>query len=162
MRIDLSKKWQQSRSLLLSLIAVISVGTAVFCIWSSNKEDYIMCICAAWFVLVAACLVIFSRRLCTYAVIEESHIQSFLPTSQILCTISTTDAVYYAIFTSPEGSAHGKEFIAISNSPFEYQETYGIAKVRFLQHYDMAKQIVLPFDDQTFKLLDIQKCNNVK
>ena len=122
----------------------------------------IMCICAAWFVLVAACLVIFSRRLCTYAVIEESHIQSFLPTSQILCTISTTDAVYYAIFTSPEGSAHGKEFIAISNSPFEYQETYGIAKVRFLQHYDMAKQIVLPFDDQTFKLLDIQKWHNVK
>ena len=162
MRIDLSKKWQQSRSLLLSLIAVISIGTAVFCIWSSNKEDYIMCICAAWFVLVAACLVIFSRRLCTYAVIEESHIQSFLPTSQILCTISTTDAVYYAIFTSPEGSAHGKEFIAISNSPFEYQETYGIAKVRFLQHYDMAKQIVLPFDDQTFKLLDIQKWHNVK
>lgn len=161
MRIDLSKKWQQSRSLLLSLIAVISVGTAVFCIWSSSKEDYIMCICAAWFVLVAACLVIFSRRLCTYAVIEESHIQSFLPTSQILCTISTTAAVYYAIFTSPEGSAHGKEFIAISNSPFEYQETYGIAKVRFLQHYDMAKQIVLPYDNQTIKLLDIQKWHKV-
>ena len=108
MRIDLSKKWQQSRLFLLCLIAVISVGTAVFCIWSSSKEDYIMCICAAWFVLVAACLVIFSRRLCTYAVIEESHIQSFLPTSQILCTISTTDAVYYAIFTAPEGSLTAK------------------------------------------------------
>lgn len=161
MRIDLSKKWQQSRSLLLSLIAVISVGTAVFCIWSNSQEDYIMCLCAAWFILVAACLLFFSRRLCTYAVIEEDHIQSFLPTSQILCTISTTDAVYYAIFTSPEGSAHGKEFIAISNSPFEYQETYGIAKVRFLQHYDMAKQIVLPYDNQTIKLLDIQKWHKV-
>lgn len=149
MRIDLSKKWQQSRLFLLCLIAVISVGTAVFCIWSSSKEDYIMCICAAWFVLVAACLVIFSRRLCTYAVIEESHIQSFSAASQKLCTISTADAVYYVIFTSPEGSVHGKEFIAISNSPFEYQKTYGIAKVRFLQHYDIAKQIVLPYDNQT-------------
>ena len=53
------------------------------------------------------------------------------------------------------------EFIAISNSPFEYQETYGIAKVRFLQHYDMAKQIVLPYDNQTIKLLDIQKWHKV-
>lgn len=161
MRIDLSKKWQQSRLFLLCLIAVISVGTAVFCIWSNSKEDYIMCLCAAWFILAAACLLFFSRRLCTYAVIEEDHIQSFSAASQKLCTISTADAVYYTIFTSPEGSAHGKEFIAISNSPFEYQETYGIAKVRFLQHYDMAKQIVLPYDNQTIKLLDIQKWHKV-
>ena len=81
MRIDLSKKWQQSRLFLLCLIAVISVGTAVFCIWSNSEEDYIMCLCAAWCILAAACLLFFSRRLCTYAIIEEDHIQSFSATS---------------------------------------------------------------------------------
>ncbi len=161
MRIDLSKKWQQSRLFLLCLIAVISVGTAVFCIWSNSKEDYIMCLCAAWCILVATCLLFFSRRLCTYAIIEEDHIQSFSVASQKLCTISTADAVYYTIFVSPGGAACCEEFIAISNSPFEYQKTYGIAKVRFLQHYDMAKQIVLPYDNQTIKLLDIQKWHKV-
>lgn len=70
-------------------------------------------------------------------------------------------AVYYTIFVSPGGAACCEEFIAISNSPFEYQKTYGIAKVRFLQHYDMAKQIVLPYDNQTIKLLDIQKWHKV-
>lgn len=54
-----------------------------------------------------------------------------------------------------------KSLSQYQTSPFEYQKTYGIAKVRFLQHYDMAKQIVLPYDNQTIKLLDIQKWHKV-
>lgn len=53
------------------------------------------------------------------------------------------------------------KFIVISNELFEYRDTYGFAKVRFIQYYDMAKQVVLPYNDQVIRLLDFDDWHRI-
>lgn len=78
-----------------------------------------------------------------------------------LCTITTTNPTYYAVFTSPQGMLSTDRFIVLSNEPFEYQTTYGVAKVRFIQHYNMAKQIVIPYNEQTIPILNLDAWHKI-
>ena len=156
MKIYLSKYWRQSSLCVLCLIIVLVVGLLLFRIWSNSEEDYIMVICVTWFVLVLGCILFCSKRFLTYAIIEKHQIHAYSFFSKELCTIRTTDPIYYALFTTPQGVKSQSEFIALSNEPFEYQATYGIAKVRFIQHYNLAKQIVLPYNDQVAPLLNLE------
>lgn len=145
MKIYISKYWRQSGILSFCVLIFLVVGLIVFCIWSNDKEDYIMVLCVAVYVLILGGILFGSKRFLTYAIIFIF--------SKKLCVISTEKPVYYAIFSTPQGGRIAK-FIVISNELFEYRDTYGFAKVRFIQHYDMAKQVVLPYNDQVIRLLD--------
>lgn len=153
MKIYLSKYWRQSSILSFCVIIFSVAGLIAFCIWSNDKEDYIMVLCVAVYVLMLGGILLGSKRFLTYAIIEKNQIHSYSFFSKKLCVISTEKPVYYAIFSTPQGGRIAK-FIVISNELFEYRDTYGFAKVRFIQHYDMAKQVVLPYNDQVIRLLD--------
>ncbi len=155
MKIYLSKYWRQSSLFILCLMVLIVIGVVFFCLWSRDREDYIMVLCGAWFEFVLGCILLCSKRFLTYAVVERHQIHSYSLFSKKLCTINTAAPVYYALFSSPQGAFGIGRFIVISNAPFVYQATYGRAKVRFIQHYNMAKQIVLPFNDQVAPLLNL-------
>lgn len=160
MKIYLSKYWRRSSLFILCLIMLLVVGLVFFCIWSNDRENYIMVLCVAWFVFILACILLCSKRFLTYAIIENHQIHSYSLFSKKLCTIITTKPTYYAFFSSSQGVSN-KKFIVISNAPFEYQATYGTAKVKFIQHYDMAKQVVLPFNYQVAQQLNIDDWHNV-
>lgn len=160
MKIYLSKYWRQSSILSFCVIIFLVVGLAAFCIWSNDKEDYIMVLCVALYVLILGCILLGSKRFLTYAIIEKKQIHSYSFFSRELCVISTEKPVYYSIFNSPQGGKTAR-FIAVSNELFEYRDTYGFAKVRFIQHYDMHKQIVLPYNDQVMRLLDFDNWHRI-
>lgn len=160
MKIYLSKYWRQSSILSFCVIIFLVVGLVAFCIWSNDKEDYIMVLCVAVYVLILGCILLGSKRFLTYAIIEKNQIHSYSFFSKELCVISNEKPVYYAIFNTPQGGKIAK-FIVISNELFEYRDTYGVAKVRFIQHYDMAKQVVLPYNDQVIKLLNFDDWHRI-
>lgn len=141
MKIYLSKYWRQNSLFILCLMILLIGALVFFCIWSNDREDYIMVLCAAWCVFILGCILVCSKRFLTYAIVEKHEIHSYSFFSKKLCT---------------------KRFIVLSNEPFEYQATYGAAKVRFIQHYNMAKQMVLPYNEQTIPILNLdawQKMN---
>ncbi len=160
MKIYLSNYWRQTGYLLLVSIVFIILGTIVFCIWSNDREDYIFVLCSAYFILVLTGIFLCSKRFLTYIIIDNKEIKSFSFFSRELCSVSTERKIYYTIFSTPQGVKRA-EFIAISNEPFIYQETFGFAKVRFIQHYNTAKQIIIPYNFQILQLLDVDKWERI-
>lgn len=119
-----------------------------------------MVLCVAMYVLMLGGILLGSKRFLTYVIIEKDQIHSYSFFSKELCVISTKKPVYYAIFNTPQGGKIAK-FIVISNELFEYRDTYGFAKIRFIQHYDMSKQVVLPYNDQVIRLLDFDDWHRI-
>lgn len=130
-------------------------ASVFFCVWSNDREYYIIVLCVAWYVLILGCILVCSKRFLTYVTFKNYEIHSYSFFSKELCTITTTNPIYYKIFTTPQGLLNKNEYIVLSNEQFEYQETYGFAKVRFIQHYNMSKQIILPYNEQTIQFLDL-------
>ena len=158
MKIYLSKYWRQSYFSYLVTIICIVVFVVVFCIWSHDREDYIMILGALSWILVEVGLLVAAKRTATYAIIEPDEIHSYSFFSKKLCTVvTTTKPVYYAIFKTPVAGVWRDQFIALSNEPFEYRDIYvymrGMHRARFIMSYDMAKQVILPYNEQTILLL---------
>ena len=158
MKIYLSKCWRQSYCVELGLIIFLVVFLVIFCIWSHDREDYIMILLVLFQILVLVGLLFASKRTVTYAIIEPDEIHSYSFFSKKLCTVvTTTKPVYYAIFKTPVEGTWRDQFIALSNEPFEYRDIYvymrGMHRARFIMSYDMAKQVILPYNEQTILLL---------
>lgn len=124
MKIYLSKYWRQSGIFNFCFMIFLVAGLIAFCIWSNDKEDYIMVLCVSVYVLILGCMLLGSKRFLTYSIIEKNQIHSYSFFSKELCVISTEKPVYYAIFNTPQGGRIAK-FIVISNELFEYRDTYG-------------------------------------
>ena len=160
MKIYLSKYWRINSLVNFCVMIFIIVGTVLFFVWSNDSEDYIMVLAASLYVLILGCILVGSKRFHTYVIVEKHEIYSYSLFSKKLCTITTTNPIYYAVFTTPQGLNTSK-FIALSNEPFEYQTTYGVAKVRFIQHYNMEKIIVLPYNIQTIPILNLDEWHKI-
>ena len=158
MKIYLSKYWRQSYFSYLVTIICIVVFVVVFCIWSHDREDYIMILGALPWILTEVGPLVAAKRTATYAIIEPDEIHSYSFFSKKLCTVATTTKpVYYVIFKTPVAGVWRDQFIALSNEPFEYRDIYvymrGMYRARFIMSYDMAKQVILPYNEQTILLL---------
>lgn len=155
MKIYLSKYWRQSSLFNLCMLILFAIVLIVFCIWYYEEDGGIVVVFfLSLGILSFGGILLGSKRFLTYAVVENHQIHSYSVFSKKLCTVTTSLPTYYKIFSTPQGMNTAK-FIVISNEPFEYRETYSFAKVRFIQHYDTAKQIVLPLNDEVVKLLNL-------
>ena len=113
MKIYLSKCWRQSYCVELGLIIFLVVFLVIFCIWSHDREDYIMILLVLFQILVLVGLLFASKRTATYAIIEPDEIHSYSFFSKKLCTVvTTTKPVYYAIFKTPVEGRWRDQFIA--------------------------------------------------
>lgn len=74
-----------------------------------------------------------------------------------LCRIDLRQTVYYARFTTLASGCGKIPLIAISNEPFVYADYLGniITRRRFIQGYDWKKVILMPYDERTKPLLDL-------
>ena len=82
---------------------------------------------------------------------------------KLKCEIDTNKAVYYAIFKCVETNTNKKEYIAISNEFFQYEERKPTIWSRntYIDCYDRTKQIIFPYDEKTKQLFLIEKWNCV-
>lgn len=84
------------------------------------------------------------------------------------CTIDTNNQVYYTIFEANIEKLRGGtgKYIVISNEPFVYKDSptpefWSFKKHSvFIEHYDMSKQIILPYTERTKDLISVEKWIN--
>lgn len=99
-------------------------------------------------------------RLFTYTINENEFFESFI-FKKSLCTVDKTKPIYYTIFLANEGMFSRKKYIALSNEPFEFQDTSSIRlfpwdKKPFLVSYNVKKQIVMPYNETTQLFLETE------
>ena len=68
--------------------------------------------------------------------------------------------VYYVVFTANEGKYQKRDYIMISNSPFVYPPKTKIQK-SVISSYNMKAQIVLPFEETTKTLMNVEKWQSI-
>ena len=161
MKIILSRYWRKSVYFITIVMLALILSTAIFCLWSRDQEDVLLISLVAVYILIESYLLNCSKRFLTYVLAEDHTFTSFSFFHRYLCTVDTNHPVYYAVFQTPESMYGFQEFIALSNEPFVYQPTYGISKKSFIYHYDMKKQIVLPYREETFSILHLTEWRRI-
>ena len=103
--------------------------------------------------------IVFVRRLYAYVIANESMFCGYSFYHKKKCTVYRGKPVYYAVFETTLGGT-SRKLVALSNEPFEYRvaSKHG---VKFVQSYDIKKIVVLPYNESTKPLLNLEQWNNV-
>lgn len=112
-------------------------------------------------ILITVLIFFIVRRLLTIVYVAEQSFQSVLLNKK-LCYVDTNKRVYYMVFRCAESVYSSQEFILISNYFFEYKTEEKIFSGNIVYSYDINKQILLPYNDKTYNLIDIRNWKNVK
>lgn len=167
LKIALSTKW---KIVLISLIfweIILLIAVVKVHIYGEGAADIIMIPCA---VIITVCITIAilpTIRYLTYVIVTEDGFDSYLFKKK-LCTVHKDKPIYYVIFAfggpgGPEGGYVTRNYIVMSNEPFEYCDPTSIFswKEPFLCTYDMKKQIAMLYDEKTMPFLEIEKWHAV-
>ncbi len=167
LKIALSTKWKMALIFLIFLEIFLLIVVVKLHIYGGFAADIIMIPCA---VIVTVCVIIIilpTIRYLTYVIATEDGFDSYLFKKK-LCTVYKDKPIYYVIFTfggpgGPEGRFVTRNYIVMSNEPFEYDGPISIFswKESFLRTYDMKKQIAMLYDERTMPFLEIEKWHAV-
>ena len=157
MKYKLFQGWWVRFYFCCALMMSTIVGILVFAVWAG--EDMILwgMGLAGLYAVLWLCMIFMQRRLLTYVVTEPSAFCAYSLTRRELCRIDLRQTVYYARFTTLASGCGKIPLIAISNEPFVYSDYLGniITRRRFIQGYDWKKVILMPYDERTKPLLDL-------
>lgn len=162
MKIVFSPYWRASYAFILFIDFLMIIGTLVFCLWNRSEEDIILVMCVCGMVACSLVVMSLSRRFLVSIIVTDGEFVSYL-LGRKQCTINRAEVIYYVIFREMECRFTSRKYIAISNQPFECRQTKDIGIFSwnpkpFVGSYDMKKQIVMPYDDETtVSILEIDK-----
>lgn len=170
MKIALSKKWKMALIFLIICEIILLIAVVKAHIYGGIAADIIMIPCA---VILTSCFIIEmlpTIRYLTYVIVTEDGFDSYLFRKK-LCTVRKDKPIYYVIFKfggvgGPEGRYVTRNYIVMSNEPFEYYKAPSIRiftwdKEPFLRAYDMKKHIAMLYDGETMPFLEIEKWHAV-
>lgn len=170
LKIALSTKW---KIVLISLIfwkIFLFVVVVKVHIYGEGAADIIMILCAVIITVCITIVILPTMRYLTYVIVTEDGFDSYLFKKK-LCTVHKDKPIYYVIFKfggvgGPEGRYVTRNYIVMSNDPFEYYEAPSIRiftwdKEPFLRAYDMKKQMAMLYDEKTMPFLEIEKWHAV-
>lgn len=164
MKISLSKKWQYEMKTLFCIETIVIIAVLL-----SRNDIMIKLFLLVWIIAVMSIIevVLFclSFRFFTYTLCKEYCFESYLLKKR-LCIIDKTKPIYYVVFEGVEGYFSRKQYIVISNEPFEYEETSSFRifpwdKKPLLVSYDVKKHIAMPFDKKTETEFELDKWQSV-
>lgn len=140
---------------MICLSAIIAAATAVFCIWSYDKEDYILIIGAVFFILLFVCLQLNALKLLDYVEVSNNQFIMFSVSGKRKCTINSDTLIYYQIVSLIEGTFSRTDFIVLSDQSFPcYQNGNGLAKVCKEVNAN-GNQIIMPYNKVSKPLLSL-------
>ncbi len=124
MKIALSTKWKMALIFLICCEIILLIAVVKVHIYGEGVADIIMIPCA---VTITVCIIIAilpTIRYLTYVIVTEDGFDSYLFKKK-LCTVHKDKPIYYVIFTfggpgGPEGRYVTRNYIVVSNEPFEY------------------------------------------
>ena len=152
-----SKYWTHTARFLIIVNVFIVVSIVFFTLINRSLESFIVLgSCALIYILSTMFVLYCVRRSLTKIHMSLTKYQSFLINKKMACVIPEK-SVYYMIFKSPEGVFSTKKFILISNSPFDFKSKKNMFSKNLIACYDLHTQILLPFDEHTFKFFDLEK-----
>ncbi len=160
MKIYLSSYWKKSCVFCAIFVAIVVVSTVMFCIWSQDKEDYVLIIGSLLFIFLFGYLINTSLKLVRYIKVENNNLVMYSFCKKAMCAINLEAVVYYEILPLIESAYTKKEYIILSNFPFESfqkRSAEGLAKICKLIDTN-GNQIISPFNNQfSSNLLNIDK-----
>lgn len=165
MKILLSRKWHYEMKVLF-LFGILCI---ILCIFSFKDNVALALFLSSiiFFLMTTIEIIGFcsSYRFLTYTIDKNDFYESYLFRKR-LCTIDKTKPIYYVIFWADEGMFSRKEYIVLSNEPFEYQRRHSIRifpwdKKPLLVSYNVRKQIAMPYDNTTKSILETDKWYSV-
>ncbi len=161
MEIIVSPYWNKTLKILI-ILNVFLVGF-FFVVMQDNSIEGLV-IMGGYVLLIALIstwVLYMMRRLLTKVVATDLFFQSFL-LGKRQCSVDRNEKIYYIVFKAPEGVYSRQEFILISNHYFKCKfETKWYSK-RILSSYDMKKQILIPYNNQTSMLFGLNDWENVQ
>ena len=136
MKVYLSKYWNKSCIFSVFIISLAIIFTLLFCIAYPDKEIYI------------------SLKLIRYIIEENRQVTMYLFKKRKMSSLNLDADVYYEVLPLIEGTYSVKEFIILSNFPFEpyksrgnKRKLLGLAKV--CKEIDVGgKQIIMPYKNE--------------
>lgn len=154
-KIVLSPNWRRQ----VILFCFIGILILLFAIFEWNPDDkkgsLILLISALVYSLFCFLMPLFVSRFLTCAICENSTITSYL-LGRKLCVINTNKTVYYVVFTANEGKYQKRDYIILSNTPFIYPPKTKVQRAVIFS-YNMKSQIVLPYEDKTKALINLNQ-----
>ena len=161
MKVLLSKNWHYE----MITFFCIQVFCIIMCVLSLCQGNGVMFLLSLYGVIMMAFVEIVilcsCHRFLTYVVVSNDVYTSYILKKR-LCEIDRKKTIYYVIFSANEGVFSRKDYIVLSNDPFEYEEKCSLRifpweKRPLLAGYDTKKQIALPYNQETRLILEIEK-----
>lgn len=151
----LSSYWKRSCLFCVFIIVATIVTTAIFCSWSSDKEDYILILCVSLFILVLAYLMKTILIVIRYTETIDDIILMHIFGKHEAVQISLSSTVYYEVITLIESASTLLRCVVLSNEPFEPYKKVSVLKLMpVCKSIDKNnKQIIMPYDEYSAFLI---------
>lgn len=136
----------------------------MFCIWSHDKEDYILIIGSLFFIFLFVHMTKRASKLVRYIVEENKQLVMYSFKKKKLSTLNLNSDIYYEVLTLIEGTYSKQDFIVLSNLQFESfqkKDAFGLAQI--CKEVDAnGKQIIMPYKNPyIFNLLNVATCHEI-
>lgn len=129
MRLYLSNYWKKNIITSLVIIFIIVIATTAFCIWSCDKEDYILVMCSLFFIILYCCMIFKTMKLIRYVEEENQRLVMYSFDGKKMSSINLEEDIYYEILPLTEGSFSQPDYIILSNIPFTSYRASGFTKL---------------------------------
>lgn len=153
MKIPLSRHTRILTAVFLAVLLAVAVLTALTLTVYEGESTQSILLCLGGLALMIGYYFYAENTKLLSVEIAEGELRSYSLTNKLLCTVKLDEPVWYALLDEPEGRRE-RQYIAVSNEEFKVKASYGMTKLHFIQSYDTAKRIVLPYDESTKPLLD--------
>lgn len=155
MKIKVSKYWWKNLYIMTSLWIIIEF-VLIYLMIESMREDRIILVSLMVIYTIICIYASFLPPKVFFMTIEMQGkiIKSYL-WGKSKCEISVEQTIYYTIFKARESMFTMREYIVLSNEMFylksKNREGY------FLGNFECKKQVIIPYNEKTKHLLEIEK-----
>ncbi len=157
MKIYFSQVWRDRAKVMLLAIIVCLVGPLMFP--SSVLNEFFLLTFSLMMALPGIMLLKGDIWRFTHVIVEEHQFTSYSVFNRKLYTLDLAKLVYYEIFKARVDLFYIHDFIALSNDPFELEDHKD--KRGFFVRYDQRSLLVMPYNDKTKPLVQINKWERI-
>lgn len=164
MRIYLSNYWKKNCIFSAVIVSIIIIATVMFCVWSHDREDYILIAGSLFFVFLICYMIFISMKLVRYVVKDKQQFIMYSFVGKKISSLNLETEIYYEVLPLTEGMFSKQDFIVLSNTPFmSYRSNHFICLSKICKSIDKhGNQIIMPYNKQYItNLFDISAWHKI-
>ena len=154
MKFDLSKGWKIAIGIMWFMLGVVDI-ILIYPRLKNGTYGFLL-LSLLLFDMVWGFFCFLMRKYLTTVIIKDGIYQSYFIKKQ-LCGIDGNNKIYYAVIKAYESSREMKSYIVLSQNEFQLPTDIRKIENHFLRTYDWKQLIIVPYNDETLKYLNIDK-----